>query len=118
MSFLRSLWSRLAGFFFRHPKPYGVELVEGDELPQSLVPKKLFVAREHGVDWEAGMICPCGCGDRLAVVLLKGVKPRWDVHISSKGHPSLHPSIWRSSGCRSHFWLRDGRIIWCSEGDG
>ncbi|MDM9644782.1 DUF6527 family protein [Rhizobium sp. S163] len=27
--------------------------------------------------------------------------------------PTLHPSVWRNSGCRSHFWVRRGRIAWC-----
>lgn len=118
MNFLRSLWSRLASFFRRGPAPYGCEIIESDELPDVIDPGVLVVAREDGIDWEAGMICPCGCGDRLTVVLLEGVKPRWDVRLSSTGYPSLHPSIWRNSGCRSHFWLKNGRIIWCADESG
>lgn len=116
MILLKNLWGWLTGLFRKGPKPYGYEIVDGDELPKSMEPDKLYIAREDGVDWEAGLVCPCGCGDRLAVVLLEDVKPRWDIHVSKKGRPSLHPSIWRTSGCRSHFWLKDGDIIWCAEG--
>jgi len=27
--------------------------------------------------------------------------------------PSLKPSIWLQGGCRSHFWVRRGRVEWC-----
>ncbi|WP_237362010.1 DUF6527 family protein [Rhizobium gallicum] len=59
------------------------------------------------------MVCPCGCGRRLEVMLLKDVKPRWDLSVDKSGLPSLHPSVWVAEGCRSHFWLRNGKIHWC-----
>ena len=31
----------------------------------------------------------------------------------SDGSVSLMPSVWRQKGCRSHFFLRHGRIDWC-----
>ena len=39
--------------------------------------------------------------------------PRWDLRINAGGLPSLNPSVWRQTGCRSHFWLRDGHLEWC-----
>ncbi|WP_246622445.1 DUF6527 family protein [Rhizobium laguerreae] len=59
------------------------------------------------------MRCPCGCGDMIELMILRGARPRWDISIDKAGHPSLHPSVWRKSGCRSHFWVREGRILWC-----
>jgi hypothetical protein len=70
------------------------------------------VAREDD-DWSVGMRCPCGCGQRLELMLLKQVKPRWDLTIDRKGRPTLCPSVWLRTGCRSHFWVRAGKIIWC-----
>lgn len=60
-----------------------------------------------------GMRCPCGCGDRIELIILKEARPRWDVSVNKAGEPSLRPSVWRKSGCRSHFWVREGRILWC-----
>ena len=74
-----------------------------------------MVARENGDLWSAGMICPCGCGRRIELMLLEGVEPRWDIHVSHVGRPSLSPSIWATNGCKSHFWLRDGNIEWCND---
>jgi hypothetical protein len=64
-------------------------------------------------DWSVGMRCPCGCGQRLEMMVLKEVKPRWDVSVDLRGHVTLHPSVWLREGCRSHFWVRSGKIIWC-----
>ncbi len=46
-------------------------------------------------------------------MLLAGVKPRWDLEIDDKGLPTLHPSTWVNDGCRAHFFLRSGLIVWC-----
>ena len=59
------------------------------------------------------MRCPCGCGETIELLVLDGAKPRWDVLIDKKNLPTLHPSVWRQTGCRSHFWVRKGRINWC-----
>jgi len=88
-------------------------VIEGDSLPPQLPPRDLVVAREDEDDWVAGMRCPCGCGDALEVMLIPEVRPRWKLAVDNRGYPSLHPSVWRKVGCKSHFWLRRGRVIWC-----
>lgn len=90
-----------------------VKVIEGDGLPTRLPLWDLIVAREDNEDWSVGMRCPCGCGYRLEMMLLKNVKPRWQLSVSERGYPSLHPSVWLSEGCRSHFWLREGKVVWC-----
>lgn len=88
-------------------------VVAGDTLPDKLPPRDLVVARDAGEDWCVGLRCPCGCGQRLEMMLLKEVRPRWDVSVDRGGHVSLHPSVWLREGCRSHFWVRSGKIVWC-----
>jgi hypothetical protein len=90
-----------------------VTIIEGDTLPNELPHRNLALARENGEDWCIGMRCPCGCGQRLEMMLLKEIKPRWDVRVNARGHVSLHPSVWLRTGCRSHFWMREGKVIWC-----
>ena len=50
---------------------------------------------------------------RLEMMLLKEVKPRWDVTLDAPGHATLYPSVWLRGGCQSHFWIRAGKVIWC-----
>jgi hypothetical protein len=94
------------------PRRYA-RYIEGDTLPEKLPLFDVIVAREDNENWSVGLTCPCGCGQRLEMMLLKGVKPRWDISTDAQGRVSLKPSVWVRVGCRSHFWLRNGRIIWC-----
>jgi hypothetical protein len=111
--FFRAIRTWFGRLFARKPRLRRVVFFESDELPSELPAFDLAVAREGDTFWSAGLICPCGCGRRLEVMLLPGVKPRWDLSIDSAGLPSLHPSVWVNDGCRAHFFLRDGQIIWC-----
>lgn len=88
-------------------------IVDGDALPDVLPARDLVLTRDDGDDWSVGMRCPCGCGERIELMILEGTRPRWDISINEVRRPSLHPSVWRKSGCRSHFWVREGRILWC-----
>ena len=88
-------------------------VVEGDMLPKRLPLWNLVVAREDDEDWSVGLRCPCGCGQRLEMMLLKEVKPPWDIAVDPLGRVSLSPSVWLREGCKSHFWVRSGKIVWC-----
>lgn len=54
--------------------------------------------------------CPCGCGDEVPVNLDRRAGPAWRVYQTDQGI-SLFPSIWRDSGCRSHFIVWNNRIF-------
>lgn len=86
--------------------------VEG-AFPKSLKTKTLYILTEDGVPWQAAMICPCGCGEKLDLNLLPDERPCWRFRSDEKSRATLEPSVWRKVGCKSHFWLRSGRIIWC-----
>lgn len=90
-----------------------LKILAGDTLPDRLPRRDLILMRDDGEDWSVGLLCPCGCGHRLEMMVLDGVRPRWDVTIDKQGYPTLHPSVWLRTGCRSHFWVRQGRIVWC-----
>lgn len=54
------------------------------------------------------MVCPCGCGDHLTINLDPRSGPAWRL-IRRRGKITLYPSVWRESGCNSHF------IVWQNE---
>jgi hypothetical protein len=87
-------------------------VIEADMMPDVIPEKNLILLKDDGDDWSVGFKCPCGCGDILELMLLAGVKPRWDIEIDRKKRPTLTPSVWRTSGCKSHFWVTKGKIIW------
>ncbi len=90
-----------------------VKIIEGDTPPKNLPFRDIVLAREGNEDWAAGFKCPCGCGKKLEVLLIKEVKPNWSLKIDEYNRPTLHPSVWLKTGCKSHFWMKKGKIIWC-----
>lgn len=87
--------------------------VQGDSLPRNFSKRTVFLAREDDEDWCVGFLCPCGCGRKIELLLIKEAKPRWDLTVDARQLPTLHPSVYLNDGCRSHFWIRAGNIIWC-----
>lgn len=91
-----------------------LEVIEGDSLPSTLPRRNVVLARDDGEDWCVGFRCPCGCGRTIELLVIQEAKPRWDVQPDPKGTVTLHPSVWLRDGCRSHFFVRKGRIKWCN----
>lgn len=60
--------------------------------------------------------CPCGCGDEISVNLDPRTGPAWRTYQTSRGF-TLFPSIWRESGCKSHFIIWEDRILWLDAAD-
>ena len=80
------------------------------ELPKKLRDDVLYVVEEDGFQEQAAMICPCGCGQVLHMNLLDDERPCWKVTVDANHVPSLHPSVWRQVGCKSHFWFKNGKV--------
>ena len=84
-----------------------------DDLPDQPEPFILYIAGSGENAWAASMVCPCGCKETIELNLLRQVRPRWNATENADGTVSLDPSVWRNSGCRSHFILSNGTIQWC-----
>lgn len=89
-----------------------IEITEQEFLPAKLPKRNLVLVREAKEDWSVGFVCPCGCQRRIELLLIPEAKPHWQLAIDEKNRPTLWPSVWLEGGCRSHFWIRAGRIIW------
>lgn len=87
-------------------------IIEADTPPEKLPWRNLVLAREANEDWAVAFRCPCGCGKRLELLLIEEAEPNWLVSIDKGDKPTLHPSVWLKGGCKSHFWLRNGKVIW------
>jgi hypothetical protein len=112
LSFIQSLGARLG---WRQEHRFRSVVV--DDVPETLKDYELYLVGSQVSPWLAAMRCPCGCGASLLLNLLPEERPCWSVRETQKGIVSLHPSVWRQVGCRSHFFLRDGRIQWCIDRD-
>ena len=54
--------------------------------------------------------CPCGCGDDIVINLDRLAGPAWRLYEKGAG-VTVFPSVWRDSGCESHFVIAGGRIF-------
>lgn len=109
MRWVSGLWKALKAW--AAPTRRVAAVVEGDS-PTSLPRLDLVLLTEGGEPWSAVMLCPCGCGQTVELPLLPQVKPRWSLEVDAQGLPTLRPSVWLMDGCRSHFFLRKGKVIW------
>ena len=119
MNALRRFWEYcarlLAALVSRYfDTAYGIEVVE--ELPSRLNHRTLYIVAERGLQMQASMICPEGCGTVINLNLLPDDHPVWRLGVDPAGRPTLHPSIWRRGECGAHFFMRAGRLVWCDEG--
>jgi len=91
-------------------KPFSVKYTEDPiDHPKG---KVLYVIGTVDEPWQVEMRCPCGCNEKIVLPVNYETSPRWSITVSKESIPTLHPSIWRSKGCKSHFFLRQGKIEW------
>lgn len=83
-----------------------LEHVFTEFIPAEIEPGKLYISITYAT---ASHLCACGCGERVVTPLSPA-----DWSLTFDGETvSLYPSIgnW-AQRCRSHYWIREDRIIW------
>lgn len=55
--------------------------------------------------------CPCGCGEQIPVNVDKRAGKAWRLYRSADKSITLFPSVWRDTGCQSHFVIWRNRIL-------
>lgn len=112
---MSTIWARFLGFWLwlvgLFDQTYKFEINEG-LFPKRLEKRRIYILTEDGDPWEAKMVCPCGCDEVLDLNLIPDDHPTWKASADAQGRATLYPSVWRHVGCRSHFWVRGGRILW------
>lgn len=108
---MRKLWQwLLAKFGVGARKDYSAALIS--DVPDVVPANVLHLVGEAGDYWLAVMRCPCGCGANIQLPMSSNAHPRW-AFSGTMSKPTLTPSVWRKIGCRSHFILHDGLVVWC-----
>ncbi len=80
-----------------------------DIIPDTLEPGVLYVSDRFST---AIHLCPCGCGNEVVTPLGPG---EWRL-VFKDDLPTLLPSVgnWELA-CESHYWIRQGHVIWSSK---
>jgi hypothetical protein len=79
------------------------------QAKERVKPGVLVLVVPHKKPKSLRFLCPCGCGETVAVNLLPGLEKAWTFEYRRGEGISLWPSVWLSTGCRSHFILRNNK---------
>jgi hypothetical protein len=88
-----------------------------EEEPTVMERNMVYIFNNVGYHWQLTMLCPCGCGDVLYANLIPDHYPNWVYRIDRRDLISVYPSFHRKDRCRSHFFIRNGRIDWINDRD-
>lgn len=91
------------------PALYGYEFSE--DMPETVRKWVVYVVGGEKQHWAACLKCPCGCGSTIHLNLLREANPCWRIRIKHE-RVSISPSIWKLQGCLSHFFIRNGSVLW------
>ena len=115
---IRKMWVTLSAFWvglWTREKIYRLAKTH-EELPTKLNSQLVYPIGEKNDLWSLAFLCPCGCNDVIHLNLLEhGDRPSWKITDYPDHLADLSPSVWRKVGCKSHFFLKDGRVQWCCE---
>lgn len=95
---------------------YFKKVIIKDKTPNNndLRDKEFIKVIYKGKPYWAIFRCPCGCGYVISLPLQNTHNPFWEILHSTDNKPTLYPSVWQNEGCMSHFWIKAGKIKWCS----
>lgn len=93
-------------------RPFHAKIL--DAPPDRVSLETVYITVISGTAITATMLCPCGCASQIDLNLDRHIRPYWSLIVHWNGAVSLSPSVWRTSGCRSHFWLKNGRLHQCN----
>jgi hypothetical protein len=88
---------------------FKIEMVS--EFPWLVKGNTIFIVKDGKEADTLIFKCPCGCGTDIYLNLLKDTRPNWNYYIT-KEKITIVPSIWKTTGCQSHFYIEGGITIW------
>lgn len=109
--FALHIWNRLLIIF--NKVDYSYTLVAARPNVNEIPPKVIVVVGHKNFPKWVLMQCPCGCKDLLTLSLMKKFDPFWSYEADNWNRITLSPSVWKNDGCRSHFFIKKGKLIWC-----
>lgn len=91
-----------------------LNVVRVPEVPHPFELNTVYLHVEEGLPpWSASFLCPCGCNDEICIPLdLLGEGPMWRLESEQPIH--ISPSLQRTYGCKSHFFVHGGEFRMCS----
>ena len=96
---------------FLFHKKYRIEIVQ--DIVEYYPKNRIFLIKDFGQKaWLIQFKCPCGCDSIINLNLLQDARPCWRYYIDKKSRITVRPSVHRIIGCKSHFNIINGKVIW------
>lgn len=86
-----------------------------EDFPENIERQNIYIVGTKKYPWQAAFKCPCGCMATIQLSLLPEDRPCWKYKLDNKKLITLSPSIWRKVGCKSHFFIRKGKVAWARD---
>lgn len=87
-------------------------IVVTDDMPTEVFDTTIYIVGDINSPQYAIFKCPCNCGRIVELNLNSDSRPCWELKWNCDGTVSLSPSIWRTGGCKSHFYLQHSKTKW------
>lgn len=110
LKYIVNLLNCFLAWLFKEKKIYRREYVS--DIPKNPQPYKVYILGGTKNPFLAVIQCPCGCGESLHMNLLSSRNPCWKLYFDNNEIVTFEPSLWKNTGCRSHFHLINGEIRW------
>ena len=110
--FLFNWFDRIKKLYTWHFQRYALRSVSDLPEEQHIRKYTIYWVGEEPYQWCAVFYCPCGCKEVIFLNLLPTAKPCWTLTPKGKKHCTVFPSVHRIKGCKSHFFVVEGRIRW------
>ena len=91
---------------------YKIEIIPDNPNPDIIEKNIIYVVGGLKYTKWAYFKCPCGCNDTIMLSLNKHDFPSWSVKQDKFGRASISPSINKLDGCKSHFFIKKGKLKW------
>lgn len=82
-----------------------------DEIPYKMRSNIIYIVQEGTQAETLSFMCPCGCKQPVYLNLIRDTVPCWTYKIERR-KVSIFPSIVRKNGCKSHYCITKGEVIW------
>jgi hypothetical protein len=120
LNFFSWLFKVCCSFVSNKPKPIkatdsitsGYQIHYSEDVPQNIKDDTIYIIQDGLKPESLAFKCPCGCNSNIILNLLEDASPRWRYEILSNDSLNIYPSIWRKSGCKSHFFIVESIVKW------
>ncbi|TAL64473.1 MAG: hypothetical protein EPN88_10905 [Bacteroidetes bacterium] len=94
---------------------FKLEIIPDNPNPSTLKKNIVYVVGGPNYEKWAYLKCPCGCNDIIMLSLDNKQRPSWTIKQDKKGRVTISPSIRKLDGCKSHFMIKKGRLLWSKD---